>query len=624
MLVFARRRSTPLSSHECHALNASLQSQRTVRQWHSAEQHAYLVSSPHQLFPEDRFEHAPYVIGDWVIAGFARLDNRALLIMQLDLNNNNVSDTEILAYAWHQWGKEGLNRIYGDFTLIAWHISSQTLHIAVDHLSHTHLYYYQDSDNLVVSTLRAPLLTQIPKLRTINTSALLTILTARFPETDPWQDIQHVPAGHVMSFEHNGKQTLSRWWQPPERHSVYFRDPRDYSEALKPTFEAAIKALLRSNQAVASTLSGGLDSSLATAYAARFLADEEKIIVSYTSSPVTTDVNKLYQRPNWDGDEWALTEELAALHPNIRHVRIQNHHSCVLDHLSAQQAASWTPVRNTANCWWLQEIATAAAAQAQRIILTGGKGNASLSYAGNGGLARLLPQGHWRWALQHLAAQTPCSITHFAKQLSHMSSLTPLLKRQLKPEKTIPNGLMPSWPSKQWREKIDFTWPSKPLFSWADRCAFLLSETPVYKPDFLQQFGVLMTDPFADRALIEQLLTYPPEAFVGLGFERLQARLLGEGFVPDSIRWRTRRGEQAPDEGYWIIRDKAHYLSTWQRLRENNAIQQLFDINAIDASLSEATSRLGERLTASSLHRLFDICLFIENAQQHWQATLSD
>ena len=204
MLVFARRRSTPLSSHECHALNASLQSQRTVRQWHSAEQHAYLVSSPHQLFPEDRFEHAPYVIGDWVIAGFARLDNRALLIMQLDLNNNNVSDTEILAYAWHQWGKEGLNRIYGDFTLIAWHISSQTLHIAVDHLSHTHLYYYQDSDNLVVSTLRAPLLTQIPTLRRINTGALLTLLTARFPETDPWQDIQHVPAGHVMSFEHNG------------------------------------------------------------------------------------------------------------------------------------------------------------------------------------------------------------------------------------------------------------------------------------------------------------------------------------------------------------------------------------------------------------------------------------
>jgi|GEM_PF-2955763 Asparagine synthase (glutamine-hydrolyzing) len=623
MLVFAHRNSSPLLPSEHEKLQAALHSNRPVRHWRSPEQHTHLISSPHQLLPEDRFEHAPYTIGDWVIAGFARLDNRPYLISELGSNTSDISDTELLAQAWHQWGKDGLNRIYGDFALISWQLSTQTLHIAVDHLSHTHLYYYQDRDNLLVSTLRAPLLTHIPALRTLNTTALLTLLTARFPESDPWQGIQHVPAGHVLTLDVHGNQTLTRWWQPSQQHSIYYRDPRDYSAALKPAFESAMKSLLRSSQNVASTLSGGLDSSLATAYAADFLAREHKELVSYTSSPASPH-DHLYRRPNWDADEWLLTEELAALHPNIRHIRIQNHESCLLDHLSAQHAASWTPVRNTANCWWLQAIAGSAAAQSQRIILTGGKGNASLSYAGTGGLARLLPQGHWRWAWQHLVAQTPCSLGQFAKQISHLSGLTPLLKRQLNRKAVIPGGLMPAWLATPWRDKIDFVWPTKPTFEWKDRCNFLLRETPVYKPDFLQQFGVLMADPFADRALIEQLLSYPPEAFVGLGFERLPARLLGEGLVPDSIRWRTRRGEQAPDEGYWIIRDKDRYLSTWQRLRENNAIQQLFDINAVDASLSEATSRLGERLTANSLHRLFDICLFIENAQQHWHATLSD
>ena len=40
---------------------------------------------------------------------------------------------------------------------------------------------------------------------------------------------------------------------------------------------------------------------------------------------------------------------------------------------------------------------------------------------------------------------------------------------------------------------------------------------------------------------MEQLLRYPPEAYVGLGHQRLLARLVGEGRVPDSIRLRSRR-----------------------------------------------------------------------------------
>ena len=45
-----------------------------------------------------------------------------------------------------------------------------------------------------------------------------------------------------------------------------------------------------------------------------------------------------------------------------------------------------------------------------------------------------------------------------------------------------------------------------------------------------------MRDPTGDRRLCEYVLRCPPEAFVGDGFDRLQARLLGAGVVPDAVR----------------------------------------------------------------------------------------
>ncbi len=59
-----------------------------------------------------------------------------------------------------------------------------------------------------------------------------------------------------------------------------------------------------------------------------------------------------------------------------------------------------------------------------------------------------------------------------------------------------------------------------------------------------------------------------PEAFLGDGFERLQARMLGAGRVPDSIRWRRTQGQQAPEEAALFALYPARYRAAWAEARQ--------------------------------------------------------
>lgn len=582
---------------------------------------ALFAAVPHSEWDDPR-QARIYASGEWLIAAWARLDQPERLAQQLGVAPSEIPDAELLCHYWARFGAEGLAALYGNFSFAAWHRQRQTLHLVVDHLGSQPLFYYQNAEVLLASPLRQALLLhpQVPKQ--LNPRMLVELVTSHMPDDDPWSALQHVPGGHQVILQSGTEPQLERWWQPPLRHDLYYRNPHVYAAEAQAQFAQAMQHLLRGRQPVASTLSGGLDSSLATAYAAEILAQRGQALESYTSVPQPGDYQHL-QRANWDIDEWSLTQELADRYPNIRHHAVQADANSLLQRLNQQQQGSWNPLRNCANYNWLEQIYRRAQDQGCSILLTGGKGNASLSYAGTGGLARLLPRGLLGWAWQHLRAK-PLTPRQWLGQLAELCGVAAPLRQWLsdQPRSRIPDGINPEWLNPRWRQVVDFHRPTQPARDWASRVEFLTKPRPVYGPNPLWQFDLLIVDPFADRALIELLLRYPPEAYIGMGYPRLLARLAGEGLVPDSIRWRTQRGEQAPDEGFWIQRDAAHYQQVWARLRRIPAVAELFDLHAVDALVADSTSRSGLRLQSSSLHRILDIALFIEQSQQSWHAEL--
>ena len=155
----------------------------------------------------------------------------------------------------------------------------------------------------------------------------------------------------------------------------------------------------------------------------------------------------------------------------------------------------------------------------------------------------------------------------------------------------------------------------------ADWIDFIAKPKTAFSADHLAYANVEMRDPTADRCLHEYLLNCPPEAFVGDGFERLQARLLGAGKVPENIRWRRSRGEQVPEEAGFFGLYPQRYREAWNEVRKLPWTNEYIDVFAVDQVLNDLIEgREDSRSLSTGLHRILDIGLFIIHAQNHWSA----
>jgi len=437
-----------------------------------AEYTALFAAVPHSEWDDPR-QARIYESDEWLISAWARLDQPEKLAQQLGMVNGEIPDAELICHYWVRFGATGLPSIYGDFSFAAWHRREQTLHLVVDHLGSQPLFYYHNAEVLLASPLRQALLLhpQVPKR--LNPRTLAELVTAHMPEDDPWSALQHVPGGHQVILQPGAEPRLERWWQPSLQHNLYYRNPQAYAAEAQALFAQAMQHLFRGRQPIASTLSGGLDSSLATAYAAEILAQRGQTLDSYTSVPQPGDYQHI-QRANWDLDEWALTQELAARYPNMRHHSIQADSTSLLEKLSQQQQGSWNPLRNCANYNWLEQIYSRAHDQGCAILLTGGKGNASLSYAGTGGLTRLLPRGLLGWAWQHLRGK-PLTPRQWLGQLAELCGVAVPLRqwRSGQPQNRIPEGINPEWLNPRWRQQVDFHFPTQSSRKWSNRVEFL-------------------------------------------------------------------------------------------------------------------------------------------------------
>src|SRR5205085_2633911 len=144
---------------------------------------------------------------------------------------------------------------------------------------------------------------------------------------------------------------------------------------------------LRSSTAIATTLSGGLDSGLVTTGAARELERRGERITAYTSVPAKGFVPS--QRPGGEADDGAYAREVAGSAPNIDHVLVSPDGFCTLDVIPAIHEQSCTPTKSVTNLLWLDPISRRVADRGERVLLMGQTGNATISFSGAGALHEL-------------------------------------------------------------------------------------------------------------------------------------------------------------------------------------------------------------------------------------------
>ena len=179
------------------------------------------------------------------------------------------SDTETIVHAYEDFGVECVSRLRGMFTFALWDEPRRRLVLARDRAGKKPLYYHADGERLVFASEIKALLKDPSIKRRISVESLHDYFTfGNIPAPGTvFQDIQQIPAGHVLVWE-RGQARLHEYWDvtfDPTGPST----PGAASEAFSALFDEAVRMRMVADVPLGAFLSGGIDSSAVVASMAR-------------------------------------------------------------------------------------------------------------------------------------------------------------------------------------------------------------------------------------------------------------------------------------------------------------------------------------------------------------------
>lgn len=192
----------------------------------------------------------------------------------------SYSDTEVLLYAYKEWGIKCLDKFNGMFAFVIHDKKNRKLFGARDRLGEKPLYYFKDKNNFIfASEIKAILASKLvsPEL---NYYSLHEYLTFQYYLEDNtlFNNIFKIKPGHYFCLNEDSFQLeINEYWdiihtKIQEEHSEDF-----YVDNLKALINDSIIMRLRADVPLGSHLSGGIDSSAVAAMNALRLGESFKL-----------------------------------------------------------------------------------------------------------------------------------------------------------------------------------------------------------------------------------------------------------------------------------------------------------------------------------------------------------
>jgi asparagine synthase (glutamine-hydrolysing) len=184
----------------------------------------------------------------------------------------SASDTEVLVHLYEEKGPGLVRSLRGMFAFALWDARRRRLILARDRLGKKPIHYRADASGIAFAS-EIPALLAAGGAAGFDPSCLGTYLCLGYvpaPAT-ALAGIRRLPAGSVLTYE-AGKIEIGRYWSPPVPAREGGPAPATHREAARavlPVLEEAVRLRLRSDVPVGVFLSGGLDSGLVAALAAR-------------------------------------------------------------------------------------------------------------------------------------------------------------------------------------------------------------------------------------------------------------------------------------------------------------------------------------------------------------------
>ena len=184
------------------------------------------------------------------------------------------SDTEVLLKSYICYGKDVCKHLNGIFAFAIWNSQKQELFIARDHFGIKPLYYSIVNDNLIFASevkaiLEHPMVN--PIIDKTGISELFGIGPSHSPGISPFKGIDELEPAHFIVYNKNCFKKEEYWKLQAKEHTD---DLETTCEKIRFLIKDSIERQLISDVPLCCMLSGGLDSSIITAYASNYYKEK--------------------------------------------------------------------------------------------------------------------------------------------------------------------------------------------------------------------------------------------------------------------------------------------------------------------------------------------------------------
>ncbi|MBR1780387.1 MAG: asparagine synthase (glutamine-hydrolyzing) [Oscillospiraceae bacterium] len=220
------------------------------------------------------------------------------------------TDTEVLLWLLIRHGAAAVERLEGIFAFAFWDGRGEQLLLVRDRCGVKPLFYARVGETLVFGSEPKALFAYPglePRADEETWREVLGISPARTPGHGVFAGVEELKPGHLMALGRGGV-TVRRWWRVESRpHGETYEDTVAH---LRELVSGAIRRQLVSDVPLATLLSGGLDSSVITAVAARASAEEGRPPLE-TYSFDYTDNDKYFTASSFQPDaDWPWVERM--------------------------------------------------------------------------------------------------------------------------------------------------------------------------------------------------------------------------------------------------------------------------------------------------------------------------
>jgi asparagine synthase (glutamine-hydrolysing) len=183
------------------------------------------------------------------------------------------SDTEVLLKAYMEWGASCLERLNGIFAFAIWDEQKEQLFMARDRLGVKPLFYREAGGMLLFGSELKAILAHPEVKAEVDREGLANVFglgPSRTPGHGLFKGIQELRPAHALRYDRNGV-SVYRYWQVQSHEHEH--DDEQTAYHVQTLLKDAVQRQLVADVPVGTFLSGGVDSSAISAFAAQAFRD---------------------------------------------------------------------------------------------------------------------------------------------------------------------------------------------------------------------------------------------------------------------------------------------------------------------------------------------------------------